>query len=945
MPERRHTPPTDAARAGPLRRWLAGVAACLGSSKLRRANADLERRYREVYEHATEGIFRTTPDGRMLAANPALVRMAGDGSEAELLARVTDINHQSYVDPSRRAHLLRLLGEHGKVEQFEAEWIIRDGSRIWVSMNARVERDASGQVLYIEGTARDITRQKRMEAELALSTAEARKLALVLRRTHNPVVITDATGHVEWTNEAFAQMTGYTQAELIGCVPTELLGGPSADPAAMEQIRQRVAAGEPFELEARRFTKAGRPFWLSVDAEPVRDDGGRVRQFVAIAEDVTDRKRSQWLEQDRRQLLERVARHQPVESTLASVCESVARQWDGARAAVLRYDGGPGEADQCYETPDPPSIDRRWVAAAPNLSATFVATVDATLALADHLGPFAPGDATAPVETTVTDVSTDPRWAPLAAIAAAERIVACRSVPIVGGDGSLLGELAVLLSPDAVAATGDEMFRRAIGSLAGLSALAIEHQRLTDRLACQATHDPLTGLPNRARLDAVLPGWLASAARAGRPLGVLMIDLDGFKHVNDTLGHGAGDELLVQVASRLQAAARVGDVLARMGGDEFTLIATDLAGARDIAVVANRMLAALAPPFAVDGRELFVTASVGTAAFPTDGADGVALVRNADAAMYAAKGAGRNRSAGFDPSMNAAARERLDLEGRLRRVTATLIARGTCDGELSLAYQPQVEADGRVRGVEALLRWDNPRLGRVPPNKFIPIAEASGLIVPIGTWVLREACRQAAAWRAAGCGPVVVAVNVSVVQFAQPDFVAVVTAALNDHGLHPETLELELTESVLMANTTDAVEKLTAVRQLGVATAIDDFGTGYSSLAYLRKLPIDQLKIDQSFVRDLNLDGVGGAIDGPASPATHTDNAVLTAIAGLAATLGMETVAEGVETSAQRDYLIRLGCRVFQGYLYSRPLAADRIEPVLRAGRVEIGTPAIAAAA
>ena len=881
------------------------------------------RRYRRLFEHAPEGLMRTSAAGRVLAVNPAMVRLLGLRTAAEVMAWYTDLATQLYVDPARRGELIRRLRAGELVDQFEAEFFRADGRRGWMSLSAWAERDASGAVVEIEATVRDVTGQKRAEADLVRTAAEARKLALVVSRTHIPVVVTDAAGRVEWVNDAFTALTGYAAGDLLGRRAAEVLGGGRTDATIADLMDRRVREGEPFEVELLQYGRGGRSFWLSVDGEPVRDEAGTIRQWVAVMHDVTDRKRAGWLDQDRRHLLERVARHEPLEATLGAVCEAVVRQWDGVRAMILRCDtandGSP----------------RRWAAAVERVSVELRAAVDWSLAGATgSAGPFAPGDAAAPAEVYVPDVSVSPRWAgELAVAAAADGVVACRSVPIVGGDGSLLGELLALMGAEAVAAASDEPFRRAVASFAGLAALAIEHQRLTDRLATQATHDPLTGLGNRARLDASLPGWLAAAARANRPLGVLMIDLDGFKHVNDTLGHAAGDALLVQVARRLSAAARDGDVLCRMGGDEFTLVATDLAEPRDVARVAGRLIAALSAPFAVDGRELFVTASVGTAAFPADGSDAGALLRNADAAMYAAKAAGRNRSAGFDPSMNAAARERLDLEGRLRHLAAAITRTGGPGPELALAYQPQVDPAGRLRGIEALLRWACPRAGRVSPGKFIPVAEASGLIVPIGTWVLREACRQAAAWAAAGHRPVPIGVNVSAVQFAQGDFVAVVTAALVEHELDPRWLELELTESVLMGTAAAAADTLAAIRRLGVGTAIDDFGTGYSSLAYLRRLPIDQLKIDQSFVRDLT--AAGTATSG-------VDTAVITAVVGLAANLGMSTVAEGVETVAQRDQVVALGCDRLQGYLYSPPVSAGQMTAMLRRGRIG---PAAAAAA
>ena len=456
-------------------------------------------------------------------------------------------------------------------------------------------------------------------------------------------------------------------------------------------------------------------------------------------------------------------------------------------------------------------------------------------------------------------------------------LVSCQSVPIVAGHGKLLGEFIVFRDG---CTHCDELDLQAMHSLAGLAGLAIEHHQLTDRLEHDAVHDPLTGLPNRVQLETRLPQWIASASRHGHALAIMMIDLDGFKHVNDTLGHRAGDELLRQVARRLANSTRDSDVLVRMGGDEFTLVATDLGGPELSVLVADRLIGALSAPFSIDGRELFITTSAGIAVYPGDGEDSATLQRSADAAMYAAKAAGRNRAMRFESRMADAALERLELEGQLRRAIT--------NDELQLEYQPQVNRDGELVGVEALLRWQHPRLGRIPPMRFIPLAEQSGLIVPIGSWVLREACRQAKSWQEAGYGAIPVAVNVSPMQFQQPDFLEIVSRVLRETGLSPQCLELEITESLLLANTADAIEKVAAARAMGLGVAIDDFGTGYSSLAYLQKLPIDRLKIDQSFVREL---GMGETVT-----TDRSRTAIITAIASLAVNLGKGIVAEGVET-------------------------------------------------
>ena len=373
---------------------------------------------------------------------------------------------------------------------------------------------------------------------------------------------------------------------------------------------------------------------------------------------------------------------------------------------------------------------------------------------------------------------------------------------------------------------------------------------LTLELAHQAQHDALTGLPNRLLFQDRLGQALAQASRKGAQVAVLYMDLDRFKHINDTLGHSVGDALLRQVAARLDESLRKSDTLARLGGDEFTVVLGELAEPGDAMRVGRTLVEAMRKPFHVDGRELYVSVSLGISMFPIDGDDAETLMVNADVAMYRAKEMGRDTFQWFSPEMNVLARARLELEGDLRRALAA--------GQLDLHYQPQCDGAGRIAGVEALMRWTHPVLGRVPPSRFIPLAEESGLIVPIGEWALRRACQQAAAWRAAGHRWLRMSVNVSALQFRRDDWVDTVRAILAETGLPAQALELEITESLLLQSLNETTANLLELRELGVRIAIDDFGTGYSSLSYLHQLPITTLKIDQSFVREIGA-GAHGA--------------------------------------------------------------------------------------
>ncbi len=429
------------------------------------------------------------------------------------------------------------------------------------------------------------------------------------------------------------------------------------------------------------------------------------------------------------------------------------------------------------------------------------------------------------------------------------------------------------------------------------------------RIEFMALHDALTRLPNRAALETRLEFLLAQAHHAGRMLAVLFLDLDHFKNVNDSLGHHAGDQLLCQVAGRLSASVRPVDMVARLGGDEFVVVLAELDTLDDAARVAVKLLEAVSVSMRIDGHKVSVSPSIGIAIFPSDGDTPDELIAHTDAAMYHAKDNGRRNYQFFVPSMARRAVDTLDQEDMLRDALA--------QKQFVLHYQPQIDiVDGRVTGMEALVRWQHPDRGLVGPLAFIGFAEKRGLISAIGRWVLEQACRQLKAWHDAGHPRVPIAVNLSAIEFRQHDLVPSIAAVLQATGLEPHFLEIELTESALLDQQGFISERLQALKALGVRLAIDDFGTGYSSLAYLKRYPIDRLKIDRSFVKDV--------------PADPDDVAIITAILQMARSLKLDTTAEGVETMAQLALLRRLGCSDFQGYLATRPMAADGMQAFLR---------------
>jgi diguanylate cyclase (GGDEF)-like protein/PAS domain S-box-containing protein len=428
-----------------------------------------------------------------------------------------------------------------------------------------------------------------------------------------------------------------------------------------------------------------------------------------------------------------------------------------------------------------------------------------------------------------------------------------------------------------------------------------DRKRAEEQIEFHAYHDVLTHLPNRKLFTDRLTQSISRARRANKPLAVMFVDLDHFKSINDTLGHEAGDELLLEMAIRLRANVREDDTVARLGGDEFTIILAELRQPEDAVSVAEKIIKAVEQPLSIAGTSIEVSASIGIALYPDDGSDAESLLRNADSAMYRAKEAGRNTYQLCTDDMKRRAVERLSLETRLRRAIT--------EGQLVLHYQPQVSlTTGTVIGVEALVRWNDPERGLVHPSAFIPMAEESRLILPLGEWVLHTACAQMRTWLDAGLDVPLMAVNLSLRQFQQYDIVQSVRRVLADTGLDAGALELEITETAAMQNAETTVEVLQALRELGVSIAIDDFGTGYSSLNYLKRFPITAVKIDRAFIRDL--------------ATSEGDSAIVAAVVGIARALKLRVIAEGVETEEQLSFLRRRNCDAAQGYLFSRPVSA-----------------------
>lgn len=728
----------------------------------------------------------------------------------------------------------------------------------------------------IGGVAVDITARRIAEQSLRDTEERYRELfSSVLTGVYRAT----PEGKVLLANPAMIRMLGYESFEQLASVDLNDACQRSHSDSGFDQIVKRDGRVLDFEAIWRRCDGVEVPVRETVKA--VRDSSGGVLYYEGVVEDLTETRRAQLLEKDRNRLLELVARNESLSSVFTELCLLVERQFPGrlCLAMLLR--------DQHLE-----------MVAGPNVPITFAAALRPGLKLGPMGGPC--GVAVLWGKPVIAaDIEADPFWSDFRHFAAPHRLKSCWSVPILSGDRKALGTIAVYHTASMQPA-GAELELLEMASR--LAAIALEHRQLLADLEHQAKYDSLTALPNRFLFEDRLEAALETARDKTSRLGLLSIDLDRFKEINDTLGHRVGDVLLRKAAHRLSCCSGELDTLARMGGDEFALLLPEIETRSEAEDRADSILAALRKPFHVDGYELYVTASIGICAYPGDGFDSPTLQRNADRAMYRAKSRGRNNYHCYENELGAGALERLNLESDMRHALER--------NEFELFYQPQVDLNGKLKGFEALIRWNHSKHGLLYPGHFIAIAEESGLIVPIGAWVLNQACRQMAAWRHTSPN-LRIAVNVSALQFYYADFVETVREALAEAQIEPSCLEIELTETLVMRNYEESVRQLERLRALGVSIAIDDFGTGYSCLSNLQRLPVNTLKIDKSFLTEIE---------------SSTNAAVVTAIAMLSRSLGLSVVAEGIERPEQLEVLKTIGVDLVQGYYLGRPLPADVTE-------------------
>jgi len=815
-----------------------------------------EERFRLLAENAQDVIFRTRLHTLEVEyISPSITAMIGYEPE------------EYYADP----HLgLRIVHPEDRQMLEDAlrstsglptalRWLHKDGRVIWTEQLNKPIYDEAGEIVAIEGIARDITERKRVEKKLQESEAnlaQAQRIACLGSWEYEP-----ENNRVYWSDETY-RVFGFTPQQFVPTFENFLDLVHPDDRMLVRKDMAKIYSGEQLQngIEFRIVRPDGEVRCVQGQRDAERDEAGELIKIVGTLQDITERK---WAEEA---LRESEARHRAMLEASPDLVFRVSR--DGEYLDFQASDKSmlyvPGEE-----------------------------------LIGKNLRDTMPPDLVPPILRRITK-----------ALDTGEMQVFEYQLLVAGGIRDFEARLVVAGSGEVLAIVRD----------------VTERKVLERRLEHRVFHDSLTGLPNRALFLNRLEHALARAGRHRESVAVLFVDVDNFKVVNDSLGHEAGDALLVAVAERLREILRPEDTLARLSGDEFTVLLEDVGGTSDATAVAQRMAVVMRKPFILEGQEAFVTVSMGIAFGGSSQESPGALLRNADLAMYRAKETGKARHEVFRPEMNERALKRLSLEGELRRALER--------DELRVHFQPQVllstelqehlRASGRMTivaqkasesprivGMEALVRWEHPERGLLPPDEFVPFAEENGLIVPIGRWVLEQACRQAREWQEQNPGnlPLMMNVNVSAAQFRSPELVEDVARVLRETGLEAGMLTLEITESVLLEEAQANADTLEQLKALGVRLAIDDFGTGYSSLSYLKRLPVDYLKIDRSFVTNLEQDS--------------KDRLLVSGVIYLAHGLGLKVIAEGVEKAEQLAHLQGMGCDMAQGYYFSRPLASE----------------------
>lgn len=823
--------------------------------------------FHAALDHCSDAVVILDGDLRVCHASPAAERLFRTPA-ADLIGR--DLSDLSIAP--EQLDLACLEADAADLPDAErataTELTLRhdDGSRSRIRLTlSQLPSDGDRRLVLF---ARDVTAEAQQREQVALLTS-------VADRTNRAVVVTDRHLRIVYVNAAFAALFGYEPAEVQGLNAGKLLAGAHTSRDTVTRLRHCLTDERGGEDDVLVYGKDGREVWVTAFVKAHRNERGRIKYMLGLLSDIGESKQLRSLQQ---LIMTALADDQPIADIASQLCLRVEELAPDAVCSILHVD-----SDGLIHPIGAPSLPADFSA---SLEGIAIGPNIGSCGTAAHLGE--------PV--LASDIDSDPRWQPYKDAPLAAGLKACWSTPIKAKDGRVIGTFAFYFrdcrGPSA-------WHQQIVDACVHLAALALERQEQHSKIARLAYYDMLTGLPNRAHIRSLI-GDAISACPAGGHVAVAFLDADNFKDVNDTLGHSAGDEFLIAFAKRLRAQIKPGDMLGRLGGDEFVIVLPNRDGI-EASLMAARITAALAMPLTIGKRQVPMSASMGLSLYPDNASDIDTLVKQADAAMYKAKRAGRSTYRFFSADIDKLAEERLMHSTALREAIAS--------EALTLHYQPQIRSrDGVIHGVEALARWHDPVLGDVSPAKFIPLAEECGLIEQIGMWSIREACKQMAAWRKAGLDIPSISVNLSPINFQNVNLAAAVAQILGNHDLPPNLLMLEITEGVFMSERSTVIATMSELRRLGVGLSLDDFGTGFSSLSRLAQLPIHELKIDRSFMRDVETNA--------------GTQAIVTAVIRVGQSLNLAVVAEGVETEGQRQFLAELGCEAQQGFLFARPMAS-----------------------
>ncbi len=847
-----------------------------------------EERYRAMFENAAVGITRVDLNGVLVDVNQKFCDMLGYARDELIGKAIKVITH-----PDDYGQGAAYRGEitHGAMKAAigEKRFMRKDGAIIWARRTMSVARDNAGKPQYVISVVEDITERK--QTEMALHDSEARYRAVIAAIAEG-IVLRDKNGRIVACNASAERILGRTLDQMRGNVYFDsswktIRENGSPFPDAERPVNAALRTGQ---LQSNVVVGMRKPegnlLWLLMNAQPLFDESAATPSgVVTTITDITQRKRAE-LRQTMEHVITRILAEaetlaEAIPRIIQTICETMgwhcgARwQWD-KETGLLR-------CIECWGI-DTPEI-REFMAE----NAKWIMKLESTSGRGLVRRVYSTGQ-----PAWIADLSLENGFlrAPLVIKAG---LHGAFGFPLLLGN-EVLGVMEFFHLD---ARKPDDMLQQIAQSIGSQVGQFMARRQAEERVRHLAHYDELTGLPNRSMFNQRLAHALAQARRNDKPLAILFIDLDRFKNINDTLGHDAGDRVLKEVAERLRGCLRESDTAGRLGGDEFVVLIEELSQPVYVAGVAQKILTAVTKPLILDAQEFHLTASIGISTYPDDSKDMQSLLKNADIAMYRAKEQGRNNYQFYSAQMNVHTLERLALESNLRRALER--------DEFLLHYQPKVDiGSGRITGMEALVRWQQPTKPLIPPAQFIALAEETGLIVPIGEWVLKTACAQNKSWQEHGLPPLRVAVNLSARQFGHETLLQDVARVLNETGLDPTALEFEITESMVMHNPEHAVKLLTKLKAMGIRLSIDDFGTGYSSLNYLKRFPIDSVKIDRSFIQDLPGDG--------------DDAAITRAIIAMAHSLRLKVIAEGVETEEQLSFLRNHGCDEMQGNYFSKPL-------------------------